>query len=73
MMGTASHLKITAAIMEKMIKMYFERLSFTERFLNFKAIKGSLLTIKQLTINIRAYKNNLLVTKPVIVALVEFQ
>ena len=72
-MGTASHLKITAAIMEKMIKMYFERLSFTERFLNFKAIKGSLLTIKPLTINIRAYKNNLFVTKPIIVALVEFQ
>ena len=56
-----------------MIRINFERLSFTERFLNFKAIKGSLLTIKPLTINIRAYKNDLLVTKPSIVALVEFQ
>ena len=72
-MGTASHLKITAATMEKMIRINFERLSFTERFLNFKAMSGSLLTIKPLTIIIRAYKNNLFVTNPIIVALVEFQ
>ena len=59
--------------MEKMIRINFERLSFTERFLNFKSIRAILLTIKPLTIIIRAYKNNLFVTKPSIVALVEFQ
>ena len=59
--------------MEKMIRINFERLSFTERFLNFKAMSGSLLTIKPLTNKISAYKNILFVTKPIIVALVEFQ
>ena len=73
MIGTASQLKTTAATIEKMIKITFERLSFNERFLNFKAISGSLLIIKPLTIIIRAYKKSLFVTNPIIVAFVEFQ
>lgn len=40
------------------ISKYFGRLLFKDRFLNLKAINGSLLIMSQLTVNIIAYKNH---------------
>ncbi len=71
MIGTASHPINTAAITAIRITKYFGKLLFTERFLNLKAINGSLLIMSRLTINIMAYKNHLFSNKLIIASLLD--
>lgn len=61
MTGTAIQCNIRTAMIEKMIRMNFDKLFFKERFLNFKAIIGNLLIISRLTTMIVPYKNHLLI------------
>ena len=58
--GTANHCKKIAAIMAMPTKINFGKLFFIVKSLNFNAIKGSLLTINELSKIIIPYKNHLL-------------
>ncbi len=58
--GTASQCKNSTAITANAKRRYFGRLFFTDRSLNFRAIKGSLLTISQQTTAMSTYRNHLL-------------
>lgn len=57
--GTASHCKNMAATMAVTSKIIFGILLLKEKFLNFKAIMGIVLTINQLTIKTTPYNTHL--------------